>query len=132
MTEAAKTRETTSKDGAKFIDKHIDTVDALYTAVIADIAKSSFESAKWKIDQKTEFKADVIYVPKSATVTDTPKWLISIFDKSPGVAPPVGTSVLADHNLLPGSETASILQYAWDGDDQLAYIDGVASTVFLQ
>ena len=130
-TDEATKRETTFKDGAKFID-HIASIDNLSTDVMADIAKSSFESAKWKIDQMTRFEADVIYVPKSSSTAPTPKWLISTFDKSPGVAPPAGAGALRPLNLIPGEKKESNLQYAWDGDDQLAYIDGVASTVFLQ
>jgi hypothetical protein len=131
MTQTAETREKTFQNGKKFID-HISSIDDLYTTVMKDIAKSSFEGAKWKIDQQTKFKVDVTYVLKSASATETPKWLISKFDKSPGVVPPIGSVELRSLFLIPEEKKESNLQYAWDGDDQLAYIDGVASTVFLQ
>jgi hypothetical protein len=124
------TRGTTFEDGAKFID-HITSIDALYTAVMADIAKSSFKVAGWKIDQATKFEADFIHVPGSTAGGEMPKWLISRFDETPDLNPAQGNTL--DEVLLePKRQEVSNLQYAWDGDDQLAYIDGVASAVFLQ
>jgi len=133
MTTDADKRKATFEGGDKFIG-HIDTVDKMYTAVIEDIAKSSFKGAGWEIDQKTTFRTDSIYVPfKLADNNQSlPKWLISSFDKNPGVTPLEAGTSLQEKILLPTKKTVGNVQYAWDGDDQLAYIDGVASAVFLQ
>jgi hypothetical protein len=125
-------RNTTFERGVGFLND-IGDVDKLYDAVMADIAKSSFEGVGWKIDQKTVFRTDFIYIPCDAADEDTPlpKWIISKFDNSPGARHPDGDFLNSPVMSTKEKEVRNV-QYAWDGDDQLAYIDGVASAVFLQ
>ena len=130
-TDEATKREATFKRGEQFIN-HTTSVDALYTAVMADIAKSSFEGVGWNIDQVTVFRHNSIYVPSAFPITDPlPKWLISKFDNSQGAKDPSGYALKVIRQSTKEKEVSNV-QYAWDEDDQLAYIDGVASAVFLQ
>jgi hypothetical protein len=125
MAATAETRETTFKDGAKFIE-HIDSVDDLYTAVITDIVNRSFVGIGWIVDTKKVDRTGVLAPIFADKNTYGLPSAISKFDDQ--------TSPASDPNPKAFSMTRvamSDFHYAWTGDE-MAYIDRVASALFMQ
>jgi hypothetical protein len=125
----ADTRRETFENGKGFLD-HIGTVDDLYIAVMTDITKKSFASAKppWIVSTK-KFDTSNILAPKTGN-DGRPPLIMSGFDK-PGI------EYQRTNNISIGAAVADLVvtpisdfHRAWAGDE-MAYIDRLASTLFM-
>jgi hypothetical protein len=125
----ADTRRETFESGKGFLD-HIGTVDDLYIAVMTDITKKSFVSAKppWIVSTK-KFDTSNILAPKTGN-DGRPPLIISDFDK-PGIEHIRASNTSSTPSVANLVETPiGDLHRAWAGDE-MAYIDRVASTLFM-
>lgn len=132
MATKAATRKKTFEDGAKLFG-HIDNVDKLYDAVMADITERSFASAGWTV-RTNKFDTSKILAPKNGD-DDRPIWIISTFDRA-GVAH-IAAATAANQNASTTHAAADLeekqigdFHRAWAGDE-MAYIDRVASDLFM-
>jgi hypothetical protein len=127
---AATIRKKIFEDGGNKFIKHIDNIDDMYTAVMADITSNSFASADpaWSVSNN-KFDTNHIMAPVLGT-NGVPPRIISNFDNDGVAQVKASSSTVAPMTVNLAEIPIRDFHRAWAGDE-MAYIDRVASTLFM-